>query len=97
MFIELYVPNILPTILYVLLSEPQPFVRNTNFWKELNFVCEWQQGCTQRGGLGGSNTPEIILKFWQIRVEFPVPWKIHPKNLLRIRVSPICKLGGTPD
>jgi hypothetical protein len=29
-------------------------------------------------------TPEIIPKFWQSRAEFPVPWKIHPKNLIRI-------------
>jgi hypothetical protein len=49
------------------------------------------------GGLGGSNPPEIIPKFWQSRAEFPVPCKIDLKNLIRIRVSPICKLGGTPD
>jgi hypothetical protein len=50
---------------------------------------------TQRGS--NPPPPEIILKFWQSRTKFPVPWKIHPKNLIRIRVSPICKLGGTPD
>jgi hypothetical protein len=49
------------------------------------------------GGFGGSNPPEIIPKFWQSRAEFPVPWKIDLKNLIRIRVSPICKLGGTLD
>jgi hypothetical protein len=41
--------------------------------------------------------PESIPKFWQSRAEFPVPWKIHPENLIKIRVLPICKLGGTPD
>jgi hypothetical protein len=41
--------------------------------------------------------PEIIPKFWQSLAEFPFPWKIHPMNLIRIRVSPICKFGGTPD
>jgi hypothetical protein len=40
--------------------------------------------------------PEIIPKFWQSRAELPVPWKIHHKNLIT-RVSPICKLGGTPS
>jgi hypothetical protein len=49
------------------------------------------------GGGGWVQPPEIIPNFWQSRDEFPVPWKIHPKNLTRIRVSPICKLGETPD
>jgi hypothetical protein len=50
------------------------------------------------GGFEGVQTPpEIIPKFWQSLAEFPVPWKMHPKNLIRIRVSPICILGGTPD
>jgi hypothetical protein len=29
------------------------------------------------GGFGGLIPPEIP-KFWQSRVEFPVPWKIDP-------------------
>jgi hypothetical protein len=52
---------------------------------------------TQRGGLGVQTPPEIIPKFSQSRAEFPVPWKIDLKNLIRIRVPPICELGETPD
>jgi hypothetical protein len=49
-----------------------------------------------KGGVWGFQTPsEIIPKFWQSRAEFPVPWKIYLKNLIRIQVSPTCKFGGT--
>jgi hypothetical protein len=40
------------------------------------------------GGLGVQPPPpQIIPKFWQSRAEFPVLWKIHIKNLIRIRVA----------
>jgi hypothetical protein len=42
------------------------------------------------------STPEIS-KFWQSWAEFPVPWEIIRDNLIRIRISLICKLSGTPD
>jgi hypothetical protein len=41
--------------------------------------------------------PPEIPKFYQSWAEFPVPWNIHPNNLIRIWVSFICKLSGTPD
>jgi hypothetical protein len=54
-------------------------------------------GVPREGVWGVQTPPEIIPKFWQSRAEFPVPWKIHLKNLIIIQVSPTCKFGGTPD
>jgi hypothetical protein len=52
-----------------------------------------------RGGVWGFKPPppEIIPKLWQCWAKFPVPWKIHLKNLIRNQVSPTCEFGGTPD
>jgi hypothetical protein len=53
----------------------------------------------QRGDMGESPPPHPheIPKFWQSWAEFPVPWKFIRNNLIRIRVSLICQLSGTPD
>jgi hypothetical protein len=68
-------------------------VKNARNWRTISR--HWR---TQRGVWGVQTPPpEISPKFWQSRAEFPVPWKIDLKNLITIRVSPICKLGGTPD
>jgi hypothetical protein len=66
-------------------------------WVRNGMLPWWKAGAYPEGGGSNPPPPEIIPKFLQIRAEFPVPWKIHPKNLIRIRVSPICKLGGIPD
>jgi hypothetical protein len=53
-----------------------------------------------REGVLGAQPPPLppeIPNFLQSRAEFPVPWKIHRNNLIRILVSLICKLSGTPD
>jgi hypothetical protein len=64
----------------------------------MNYVLHQQALAYPEGGFGGFKPPpEIIPKFWQSRAKFRVPCKIDLKNLIRIRVSPICKLGGTPD
>jgi hypothetical protein len=49
--------------------------------------------------VGGSNRPPPpeSPKFWQSCAEFPVSWKHIRNNLIRTRVSLICKLSGTPD
>jgi hypothetical protein len=61
-------------------------------------ICDWQTSRTSGVPRGGFNPPEIP-KFCQSWAEFPVPWNIqvHPNNLIRIWVSLICKLSGTPD
>jgi hypothetical protein len=41
--------------------------------------------------------PAEIAKFWQSWEEFPVLLKYIRNNLVKIRVSPIFKLSGTPD
>jgi hypothetical protein len=48
------------------------------------------------GGVWGFKSHKI-LKFCQIWVEFPVPWNIIFNIVIRIWVSFICKLSGTPD
>jgi hypothetical protein len=62
-------------------------------------VCVCAQWRTERGvwGVNPPPPPHEIPKFWQSWAEFPVLWKIHPNNLIRIRVLLICKLSGTPD
>jgi hypothetical protein len=54
--------------------------------------CQW---CTEGGG--GVQTPSEIQTFWQSWAEFP-PGSVEKirNNLIRIRVSLICKLSGTP-
>jgi hypothetical protein len=74
-------------------------LRRFRFWECLlpfgSESCIPIQWCTE--GVQTPPPPKKNLKFWQSWAKFPVPWKIHPNNLLRIRVSLICKLGITPD
>jgi hypothetical protein len=80
---------------YTRLTLMPSVIPNSNY---VVMASDWNHWRTQRGGLGVQTPPpEIIPKFWQSQAEFPVPWKIDLKNLIRIRVSPRCKLGGTPD
>jgi hypothetical protein len=49
------------------------------------------------GGFGGfKRLPPTLFRSFD-KAEPNSQWKIDLKNLIRIRVSPICKLGGTPD
>jgi hypothetical protein len=59
------------------------------FDTHISIECQWRT----EGSLEGFKTSP---KFSQSWAEFPVPWKIIHKNVIRIRVSFICKSNGTP-
>jgi hypothetical protein len=62
-----------------------------------NFLITYMQWRTE-GGLGGSTPPPLKLrKFDKAEPNSHFRGKYICNNLIRIRISLICKLSGTPD
>jgi hypothetical protein len=73
------------------------YINNSNVFMYCTYMDASSQWRTEGRGLGGSNPLPKFRSFDEAELNSQFRGKYICNNLIRIRVSLICKLSGTPD